>query len=351
MNKIRVVAAMSGGVDSSVTAAILSQNPNFEVIGITINLWPKDASPGQKSCCGVNAMDDARMVANKIGIPYYALNMVNEFERGVIQPFINTYKNGQTPNPCIECNNHIKFGTLIAKAKSFNAQFVATGHFARLEHNERFQVFKAKDLDKDQSYTFYGLSQQQLSHIMLPLGNVTKTEVRKIAAEIGLSVAEKKESMDICFTSNYREFLAGRGITSKPGEFVTSDGKIVGLHNGYHNYTVGQRKGLGLSLGDPHYVMEIRPASNQVVVGTKEALNKTRFTIKDVNWSGIACPENPTEAFVKIRYGAELMPATLTPNGNLVTVDAKTPLWAASPGQSAAFYDANGMVLGGGYIS
>lgn len=350
--KTRVVVAMSGGVDSSVTAALLSRDPSFEVVGITIKLWPKDASPGQKSCCGVSAVDDARRVASKLDIPYYALDMVQEFENGVITPFINSYVAGETPNPCLDCQKNIKFGSLLTKARSLNAKFVATGHYARLTQNDgRFQIYKAKDLAKDQSYTFYGLSQKQLSQTLLPLGNLTKPEVRKIAADLGLAVAEKKESMDICFTDNYRDFLAGRGIANRPGEFVTTDGKVVGLHSGHHNYTVGQRKGLNLALGEAYYVTEVQPDTNRVVVGLRDSLNKTRFAVNGVNWSGIPKPDSSIDVLIKIRYGAKELPVTLTPDGDSVIVESQSPLWGISPGQSAVFYNDSGMVLGGGYIA
>lgn len=352
MKKTRVVAAMSGGVDSSVTAYLLKEM-GHEVIGITMKLWKSNTTPSERSCCGTSALDDARRVAQMLDVPYYAIDMAQEFENTVIKNFIDEYNVGRTPNPCVQCQISMKFGTLLAKARSFRADYVATGHYAKLVHGGRHQVFKASADEKDQSYAFWPLTQKQLSHILLPLGDLpSKAEVRAIAKKIGLHVAEKKDSQEICFiSSNYRDFLAERGTVYRPGEFVTTDGKIVGLHNGHQNFTVGQRKGLNIAMGEAYYVAEIQPTTNRVVIGKRDELNKNKFRVIKANWSGIARPSESLSAFAKIRYGGKEKSVTLIPEGDDILVEARDPVWAASPGQSAVFYDKDGCVLAGGYIA
>lgn len=350
--KKRVIVGMSGGVDSCVAAALL-QEQGYEVIGITMRLWTlehPEAVAGKQHCCSAGDADDAREVAGILGIPHYVQNFEQQFQARVVDYFIGEYERGRTPNPCLACNEHIKFASLMARAQAFDAGYLATGHYARrLERQGSYALHRAVDLDKDQSYVLYGLSQDQLARLLFPLGDYTKAEVRAIARRLGLPVAEKPDSEEICFVpdNNYRNFLRGR-VAPSPGEIVDCEGTVVGRHGGIIDYTVGQRRGLG-AFGDRRYVTQLQPKQNRVVIGLEEDLLSQRLIAGQVRYvSGIAPPAD-TQVQVKIRYKAALSPATLHPTGDSVELRFAEPQRAITPGQAAVFY-AGEEVLGGGII-
>ncbi|MBI3893190.1 MAG: tRNA 2-thiouridine(34) synthase MnmA [Candidatus Wallbacteria bacterium] len=357
MTPQRVVVAMSGGVDSSVAAALLKEQ-GHEVIGMTMKTWAsKDAaSPAQKSCCSVDDMGDARRVADRLDIPFYVVNLAEDFERRVIGNFVTEYLAGRTPNPCLLCNSQLKFGRLLDKARAVGASRVATGHYARAAVNPdtgRHAVFRAADPSKDQSYTLYGLDQEQLAAALFPLADLTKERTRELARGLGLATSEKPDSQDICFVAkDYRDFLRGRAADRiAPGDFVDEAGQILGRHEGAAYYTVGQRRGLGVALSARHYVLSVDAAANRVVLGKRHSLLVRALSTGDVNWVGIAEPACPVECLVQYRYGSEAHAATLHASApGRVRVEFATPQLATSPGQSAVFYDTRGMVLGGGVI-
>src|SRR5215471_9237231 len=290
----RVIVGMSGGVDSSVTAALLKQ-AGHDVIGVTLNVWPDlpnmPEMRREDACCALGAVEDARRVADALDIPYYVLNFREVFEERVIKDFVSTYASGRTPNPCIRCNQFIKFDALLVKARQLGAEFVATGHYARIEHGTgaggRHRLRKAADPTKDQSYVLYVMSQDRLRAALMPLGDYTKTQTRATAAELGLSVADKPESQDICFVpfKRYGEFLQIYAPeVLQPGPIVDTDGTVLGEHQGLPLHTVGQRRGLGVATGQPLFVTELVPESNTVVVGRAEQLLKRECTIEDAAW-------------------------------------------------------------------
>lgn len=352
----RVVVAMSGGVDSSVAAAIL-KDQGYEVIGITMQIWPTGDAPREEGCCSLSAVEDARRVAAKIGIPHYVLNFQEAFARSVIDDFIEEYRRGHTPNPCIRCNQLVKFDLLLERAKALGAKYIATGHYARVRYDEerkRWLLVRGVDRSKDQSYALYMLTQEQLAHTLFPLGNLEKEETRRIAVELGLLVAEKPESQEICFVpeDGYREFLKRLAPElARPGVIVDTQGKVLGEHTGIAFYTVGQRKGLGIAAAQPMYVIEIDPEANAVVVGEERELYSRRFAAKNVNLISMDRLSGPIAGTASIRYNMPDSPGILRPIGeDWVEFVYDEPQRAITPGQAAVFYQGE-EVLGGGTIA
>jgi tRNA-uridine 2-sulfurtransferase len=363
---------MSGGVDSSATAALLIEQ-GFEVIGITLKLWPQDCvNRAEDKCCGPQAVTDARSVCHKLGIPYYLIDESAEFQKHVIQYFADEYKAGRTPNPCVMCNQNLKFGRLIERADQLGAQFIATGHFARVEQPltpslspsdgereagrtgaGRFLLKRGRDLKKDQSYFLFSLRQDQLARAMFPLGEKTKSDTREVARQCQLKTADKEESMEICFVpdNNYGGFLQQANLVQKHrGEIVDVRGQVLGHHDGIEFYTIGQRKGLGLSSPKPLYVLELDAANNRVVVGDDTALDRDEFIAERCNWHPFEQLTAPIEVTAKIRYNHPGTPATVTPlESGRVRVKLHLPQRAVTPGQAAVFYQ-DDLVVGGGWI-
>lgn len=345
-----VVVAMSGGVDSSVAAALLKKE-GYEVTGITMCFNLADSSAKRPGCCGIKGIEDARRVAHKLGIRHYVLNMQSALDRHVIRDFCLEYLKGRTPNPCVRCNQYIKFDALLKKAFALGAEYLATGHYARIARGPQYLLKKAKDKNKDQTYFLYRLNQKQLSHILFPLGNYTKPEVRQLAREFDLPVADKLASQEICFLPDmdYRVFLRGRAEEKiKPGEIVDAKGNILGRHKGIAFYTIGQREGLGLARGYPVYITKIDARNNRITVGSKEDTLKRGFLIKDTHFVS-RHGSGRIAAKVKIRYNHREAPARIEPLKNKIKVYFKEPQFAVTPGQSAVFYNKY-TVLGGGII-
>ena len=356
-NKTRVVVGMSGGVDSSATAALLLEQ-GYDVVGVTLKLWPQDCvSRAEDKCCGPQAVTDARAVCHKLGIPYYLIDEAAEFQTRVIQYFADEYKAGRTPNPCVMCNQNLKFGRLLSRADQLGAQYIATGHFARVEksHDGRRTLLKrGRDERKDQSYFLFSLRQDQLSRAMFPLGEKTKSDTREVARHCHLKTADKEESMEICFVpdNDYGRFLQQANLAGKHrGEIVDLRGKVLGHHDGIEFYTIGQRKGLGISSPAPLYVVELDAANNRVVVGDDSALDRDEFIADRCNWIPFDTPPATLGASVKIRYSHPGTAATVTPlPGGRARVELHAPQRAITPGQAAVFYQ-NDLVLGGGWIA
>jgi tRNA-specific 2-thiouridylase len=355
--KTRVVVGMSGGVDSSVAAAILQQQ-GYDVVGITLKVWPQECiARAEDKCCGPQAVTDARNVCHNLGIPFYLDDAAEVFQKEVIAYFVGEYQAGRTPNPCVVCNDKLKFGALLRRARQLGAEFVATGHYARVEMSpdgQRRWLKRGRDLGKDQSYFLFSLSQEQLAHALMPLGELTKAETRALARQTGLKTAEKQESMEICFVpdNDYSKFLTtAAGVPKHRGEIVNLQGQTLGHHNGIEFYTIGQRKGLGVAAGKPLYVVELDPVNNRVVVGVLADLERDRFQVERCNWIKCDSPQAPFEATAQIRYKHRGAPATVTPlpDGG-AKVQLHTPQRAVTPGQACVFYEGE-MVIGGGWIA
>ncbi|MDP6508851.1 MAG: tRNA 2-thiouridine(34) synthase MnmA [Chloroflexota bacterium] len=352
----RVAVAMSGGVDSSVAAAVLAEH-GYDVVGLTLNIWPDQSSePGRRSCCSPRSVDDAGRVCVRLGIPHFVLNFRDLFARTVIDRFADDYFDGLTPNPCIDCNQFVKFGALWEKAEEIGADLLATGHYARTDRNGpngRWRVLRGLDAGKDQSYVLYVLTQPQLARTLFPLGDFTKAEVRAKAAQLDLSVATKPESMDICFVeSDYRSFARDwTGRTGTPGPIVDGDGRPLGQHRGIENFTVGQRRGLGITGGAAVYVSKIDPIANVVTVGPRPDAEVSRFRVDDLNPVSVASFSAEMAATVKVRSRGDETPARIYVDGRggaeIVTDE---PVWGVAAGQAAVLYDGD-VLLGGGRIA
>jgi tRNA-specific 2-thiouridylase len=353
MRSKRVLVAMSGGVDSSVAAAILKE-AGYEVIGATMKVWPKElcGREKQKACCSLKDIEDARKVSGILGIRHYVLNFEADFRKNVIDYFTDEYLSARTPNPCIICNEKIKFGSLLKKAESLDCDFIATGHYARLETSGSIRLREAIDKAKDQSYVLFCLKQSQLKKILLPIGKLTKNEVRRKAKELGLSVCDKPDSQEICFVpdNNYSDFIKKyKNIAPQKGSIIDASGKLLGQHMGFWNFTIGQRRGLGIAAKEPLYVTEIRPKDNIIVAGDAKDVKKKRFLVKKVNWM-VKGAKKERNLEVKIRYNHKRALASVRDlGGNEAEIDFKEPQNAITPGQAAVFYDGE-YVAGGGWI-
>jgi tRNA-uridine 2-sulfurtransferase len=366
---MKIAVAMSGGVDSSAAAAILKAE-GHELIGFTMQLWNQrrginvdengEALPSR--CCSLDDVYDARRVAEELGFPFYVLNLERDFERDVVQPFVTSYLNGETPIPCVACNSRLKFASLDRLAVSLGCEKVATGHYARVEHDKeanRYRLFRGRNLQKDQSYFLWELTQAQLSRSLFPLGEMSKPEVRDVARSRNLAIAEKAESQEICFVpdGNYAGFIdryleaedEGERLPGE-GEIVNAEGEVLSKHGGIHRYTIGQRRGIGISSERPLYVISIDAEKNQVVVGSQDELLRAEFTAAGVNWVAFDEPVESIKAEVRVRYRHTAAPATLTPQeNNRVRVRFDEPQRAITPGQATVFYRGD-EVIGGGWI-
>ncbi len=364
-----IAVAMSGGVDSSTVAAMLRAD-GHTVVGLTMQLWNQRRLAGREGmpeavqgrCCSLDDVYDARRVAETIGIPYYVVNQEERFEQDVVRPFVEEYLSGRTPIPCSLCNNHLKFDQLLITARQIGADQLATGHYARVEFDDlssRWLLKRPADLSKDQTYFLFGLTQEQLSRTIFPLGNLTKPEVRELARRHGLALAEKPDSQEICFVpgGDYKRFLdaylaeQGESLPDTAGELVTANGEVIGEHSGIHNFTVGQRKGLGVATGSPLYVLQIKGDSRQVVVGGGDELYSQTLTTKRINLISVAGVEQSMRVSVKIRHRHEPAAASIQQTeADEIRVAFDEPQRAITPGQAAVFYDGN-IVVGGGWIT
>ena len=357
MAKKKVVVGMSGGVDSSVAAYLLKEQ-GYDVIGVTMQIWQEEDQFTQQEnggCCGLSAVDDARRVAQMLEIPYYVMNFKKEFKENVIDYFIDDYLHGRTPNPCIACNRYVKWESLLKRSLDIGAEYIATGHYARVEKlsNGRYAIRNSATAAKDQTYALYNLTQDQLSKTLMPVGEYTKDQIRAMADEIGLLVAHKPDSQDICFVSDgdYASYIEENSdVKITPGNFVLSDGTIVGKHKGIIHYTVGQRKGLGLSLGHPVFVLEIRPKTNEVVVGSNEESMSCYVRADQVNFMTVEDLTEPKRVWAKIRYNHRGAWCTVEKTGeDEILCTFEEPQRAITPGQAVVLYDGE-YVLGGGTI-
>ncbi|HSR44703.1 MAG TPA: tRNA 2-thiouridine(34) synthase MnmA [Acidimicrobiia bacterium] len=349
---MRVMVAMSGGVDSSVAAAMMVEQ-GHEVIGATLKLWagPNGEAP-TAGCCTVSDSEDARRVAAQLDIPYYVLDYTEEFMSGVVDRFIGDYFSGLTPNPCIECNREVKFSRFLEQAAQFDCDVLVTGHYARTRQDESgWHLLKGVDPGKDQSYVLYMLGQAELERVRFPVGEQTKAETRLFAERLGLRTAAKPDSQDICFVGdgNYRDFLRGRAVEAvQPGVIVDTDGRQLGTHAGVIDFTIGQRKGLGVALGEPRYVVDIEPSTATITLGRKEDLETAGFTVESVGWvAGVPPPAGLFD--IKVRYKTQAVAGTVVATPGGATVEFAQPQAAIAPGQAAVFYRGD-EVVGGGTI-
>jgi tRNA-specific 2-thiouridylase len=354
MSNEKVVVAMSGGVDSSVAAALLKEQ-GYEVTGMMLRLWSEPGKEDSNRCCTPDSMAQARRVAAKLDIPFYVIDAKNVFRETVVQYFLDGYARGETPNPCLVCNRQIRWTFLLDHALALGAEFMATGHYVRIKKDEKgkSELSRAVDHSKDQSYVLHILTQAKLAHALFPVGEYPKSEIRRLAADFGLPTASRADSQDLCFLAgdDYRSFLQRNASEIlKPGEIVTHDGKYVGQHNGLANYTIGQRKGLGLASPVPLYVLAKDAATNRLVVGEADELGSSELIARDVNWVAGQAPRDPFRAEVKIRYTAKEVGAFVTPlNGGQVKVQFDAPARDVTAGQAAVFYS-DDVMLGGGII-
>ncbi|MFI3237398.1 MAG: tRNA 2-thiouridine(34) synthase MnmA [Lachnospiraceae bacterium] len=353
-----VVIGMSGGVDSSVAAHLLKEQ-GYDVIGVTMQIWQDEACDIQQEnggCCGLSAVDDARGVANKLDIPYYVMNFKKEFQCEVVDYFIEEYLQGRTPNPCNACNRYVKWEALLKRSLDIGADYIATGHYAQVKQleNGRYVIQNSVTALKDQTYALYNLTQDQLKHTLMPVGAYTKDEIREIAKELELPIANKPDSQDICFIpdGDYGTFLEENASDRMPGagNFVDESGKVLGQHKGITHYTIGQRKGLGIALGKPAFVTEIRADKNEVVLGSNEDLFTNTLRCGRLNWMAIEDVVEPYKCLAKIRYSHEGSPCLIEPDGEgVVKVTFDEPVRAITPGQAVVFYE-HDYVVGGGTI-